>query len=107
LAADLRRQIAGLKPRAREDAVLKAISEAIRRDGGIPLVFRFKSREGGGTSHHLVFASKSFKGVNIMKRIMTKCSSQVFDGVGSFEFDPSAPESSNLPLFPPITDLGL
>jgi three-Cys-motif partner protein len=105
LAADLRQQIASLKPRAREDAVLDAIREAIRGAGGIPLGFRFKSSEGGGTSHHLVFASKSPKGANIMKRIMNSCSSQVFDGVGSFEFDPRMPDSSNLLLFSPITDL--
>jgi len=106
LAADLRRKIATLRPREREDAVLNAIREAVREAGGIPVVFRFKSCEGGGTSHHLVFASKEPKGANIMKRIMNKCSSQVFDGVGSFEFDPKVPDSSNLPLFSPITDLG-
>lgn len=104
-AADLRSKIASLKPRAREDAVLDEIRQAIREADGIPLTFRFKSREGGGTSHHLVFASKSRKGASIMKTIMSNCSSQVFDGVGSFEFDPKVPESSTLPLFPPITDL--
>jgi len=104
-AADLRRQIAALRPRAREEAVLNAIREAIREAGGIPLKLRFKSSEGGGTSHHLVFASKSAKGANIMKRIMTKCSSQVLDGVGSFEFDPKSVDSSNLVLFSPITEL--
>jgi three-Cys-motif partner protein len=105
VAEDLRRRIASMKPRAREAAVLDAIKGSIRDAGGIPLVFRFKSSEGGGTSHHLVFASKQAKGANIMKRIMNKCSSQVFDGVGSFEFDPREGETSNLPLFSPITDL--
>lgn len=105
IAAELRRRIAGMKPRAREAAVLDAIKDSIRGAGGIPLVFRFKSSEDGGTSHHLVFASKDSKGVNIMKRIMNKCSSQVFDGVGSFEFDPKEGDSENLLLFSPITDL--
>ena len=105
VASDLRRRIASLKPRAREAAVLDAIKGAIREADGIPLVFRFKSSEGGGTSHHLVFASKDAKGANIMKRIMNKCSSQVFDGVGSFEFDPKEGDASNLLLFSPITEL--
>jgi len=104
-AANLRSMIAPLKPRAREDAVLDEIRQAIREADGIPLTFRFKSREGGGTSHHLVFASKNRKGASIMKTIMTNCSSHVFDGVGSFEFDPKTRNSSTLPLFPPITDL--
>ncbi len=105
VAADLRLKIKALKPRARENAVLNAIREAIRQATGIPLIFRFKSSEGGSTSHHLVFASKDAKGASIMKRIMNSYSSQVFDGVGSFEFDPTEPEFSNIPLFPPITDL--
>ncbi|MCL4854509.1 MAG: hypothetical protein KJZ78_24380, partial [Bryobacteraceae bacterium] len=105
IAGDLRRRIASMKPRAREAAVLDAIRDAVRGAGGIPLVFRFKSSEGGGTSHHLVFASKGAKGANIMKRIMNKYSSQVFDGVGSFEFDPKRPDSSTPLLFSPITDL--
>ncbi len=105
VAADLRCQIASLKPRDREDAVLNAIREAIRGAGDIPLVFRFKSSEGGGTSHHLVFASKAAKGASIMKRIMNNCSTQVLDGVGSFEFNPRGPNSQNLPLFSPLTDV--
>ncbi len=101
----LRKQIEALTPRAREDAVLKAIRAAIRDAKGIPVVFAFRSREGGGTSHHLVFASKHTKGAAIMKRIMNDCSSEVIDGIGSWDFDPKDAGATNLPLFSPLDDV--
>jgi three-Cys-motif partner protein len=101
----LRQEIETLKPRAREDAVLKAIRAAIREAGGIPVVFAFRSREGGGTSHHLVFASKHKKGAGIMKRIMNDCSSDVIDGIGSWDHDPKDAASQNLTLFSPLEEV--
>jgi hypothetical protein len=87
-ATALRTEIQGLSPAKREERVLDAIRAAIHQQGGVPLVFPFRTREGGGTSHHLVFASKGEKGVTIMKRIMNKASSSIDHGVGSFDFDP-------------------
>lgn len=104
-AHTLRREIGILKPRAREEAVLKAIREAIREAGGIPVVFAFRSCEGGGTSHHLVFASKHPKGAGIMKRIMNDCSSEVIEGIGSWDFNPRDSASATLPLFSPLDDV--
>jgi three-Cys-motif partner protein len=104
-AKSLRLDIKRLKPRAREEAVLNAIRAAIREAGGIPVVFGFRSREGGGTSHHLVFASKSKKGAGIMKRIMTGCSSEVIEGIGSWDFDPKDAEAKSLLLFSPLDDV--
>lgn len=101
-ANSLRREIARLKPRDREAAVLNAIRTAIQDGGGIPVVFAFRSREGGGTSHHLVFASKHPKGAGIMKRIMNACSSQVVDGIGSWDFNPGAADRSQGLLFSPL-----
>ncbi len=101
-ADSLRKEIAGLKPRDREGAVLSAIRTAVEGCAGIPVVFAFRSREGGGTSHHLVFASKHPKGASIMKRIMNACSSQVVDGVGSWDFNPKAGDPSPLLLFSPL-----
>ena len=98
-ARALRGEIDVLKPRAREERVLDEIRAAIRGVGGIPVVFAFRSREGGGTSHHLVFASKHSKGAGIMKRIMNDCSSEVIEGIGSWEFHPKATEATTLPLF--------
>ncbi len=104
-AKALRREIGALKPRTREEVVLKAIRAAIREAGGIPVVLAFRSREGGGTSHHLVFASKHTKGAGIMKRIMSDCSSEVIDGIGSWYFDPKGVETTTLPLFSPLDEV--
>ena len=104
-AGALRREIEALKPRAREESVLKAIRAAIRDAGGMPVVFAFRSREGGGTSHHLVFASKHTKGAGIMKRIMNDCSSEVIDGIGSWDFDPKDAKAKSLSLFSPLDEV--
>jgi hypothetical protein len=104
-ARALRREIEALKPREREEAVLKAIRAAIRDAGGMPVVFAFRSREGGGTSHHLVFASKHPKGAGIMKRIMNDCSSEVIDGIGSWDFDPKDAKAKSLLLFSPLNEV--
>jgi three-Cys-motif partner protein len=104
-AKALRCKIETLNPRAREEAVLNAIRAAIREASGIPAVFAFRSREGGGTSHHLVFASKHTKGAGIMKRIMNDCSSEVIDGIGSWDFDPKDAGASTLPLFSPLDEV--
>ncbi len=105
-AQALRQEIASLRPRDREKAVLRAISDAIRDASGIPFVFAFRSKEGGGTSHHLVFASKSTKGARIMRNIMHACSSQVIEGVASWSFDPNYdPSAPTLPMFDPLNDL--
>jgi len=103
-AKALRHEIQALKPRAREEAFLNAIRSAIREAGGMPVVFAFRSREGGGTSHHLVFASKHSKGAGIMKHIMNDRSSEVVDGIGSWDFDPRA-DATNLPLFSPLDEV--
>jgi three-Cys-motif partner protein len=97
-AAALRTEVGKLTPPAREKKVLATIDEALRQVGAVPLTFAFRTREGGGTSHHLVFASKSNKGVSIMKRIMNRASSEIIDGVGSGDFDPRD-EGKSLPLF--------
>jgi len=104
-AQALRRKIGVLKPRAREEEVLHEIRTAIREARGIPVVFAFRSAEGGGTSHHLVFASKDPKGAGIMKRIMNNCSSEVIDGIGSWDFDPKDEEPTTLPLFSPLDEV--
>jgi three-Cys-motif partner protein len=98
-AAKLRSEMAILSsPRDREKAVLEAIKGALRAADAFPLVFAFRTREGGGTSHHLVFASKGQKGASIMKRIMTQASSEIIDGVGSWDYDPRD-HSATLSLF--------
>jgi len=103
-AALLREEVGALTPPAREKRVLGAIDEALRSAGALPLIFAFRTREGGGTSHHLVFASKNKKGLSIMKRVMNQASSEIINGVGSWDFDPKD-EAKSLPLFSGLDEI--
>lgn len=97
-AAALRAEVGALAPPARERRVLLAIEQALADAGALPLSFAFRT-EGGGTSHHLVFASKSPKGTTIMKRLMSRASSEIIEGVGSGDFDPRDEGNRQLDLF--------
>ena len=70
------------------------------------LPFTFKNAEGTRTTHHLIFVSKDPKGYKIMKEIMAKESSELLQGVPSFEYSPA---SSIFPLLfeltTPLADL--
>src|ERR1017187_7732886 len=68
------------------------------------LEFGFRTREGGGTSHHLVYATKEVRALNKMKRIYTKASSDQCDGVGSLDYDPRDAGASAL-LFSPLDEV--
>jgi hypothetical protein len=89
----LRTAIQGRSPDEREIVILDAVKSAIKEARGIPLFFRFLS-DRNRISHHLVFASKSRKAVNQMKRILNFASSSVVDGVGSGGHDPRAAEKT-------------
>ncbi len=54
-----------------------------------------KNAQGTRTTHHLIFATKNFKGYEIMKEIMAHESSEQEQGVPSFEYSPA---SKNFPL---------
>jgi len=99
-AVPLRAEVKRLSPADREKSVLAAIEDALREAGAFPLAFPFRG-EGGGTSHHLVFASKNQKALGMMKRIMAKAGSEQVQGVASFDFDPrgKAVGPTNLSFF--------
>jgi hypothetical protein len=82
------------------DSILSAVTKALKEEvGAHSLVFGFRTREGGGTSHHLVYATKNVSALNQMKRICTKASSDRADGVGSLDYDPRDAEPRTLSLF--------
>lgn len=57
-------------------------------------------------THHLLFATKSFLGYDIMKKIMVSASSERIEGVGSFDYYPATGQESFLSLFNrPLDDL--
>jgi three-Cys-motif partner protein len=89
-AAQLRQQLEGMSPEEREATIVEAISQALVSVGGrYVLPFCFKDERGTRTSHHLVFVTKEFKGLDIMKSIMAGESSAQEQGVASFAYCPA------------------
>ena len=90
--------------REREQIILGAVEDALKEVRAHSLEFGFRTREGGGTSHHLVYATKEVRALNKMKRIYTKASSDQCDGVGSLDYDPRDAGASAL-LFSPLDEV--
>ena len=75
----------------RELSIIETISQALKEKAGrYVLPFRFKSYSGRRLSHHIIFVSKHIKGYEIMKRIMAKESTDLEQGVPSFEYNPAS-----------------
>lgn len=90
-AENLRSELVGLDPHDRENLIVERLSESLKDMGAAyVLPFTFKNESGSRTSHHLIFATKHFKGYEIMKEIMTKESSEEHQGVASFEYSPAS-----------------
>jgi three-Cys-motif partner protein len=93
-------------PQERERVILAAVTKALEvQVHANCLPFGFRTREGGGTSHHLVYATKNVRALNQMKRIYTKASSDKSDGVGSLDYDPRDSEPRTLSLFSPLDEV--
>uniref|UniRef100_Q01S55 GMT-like wHTH domain-containing protein n=1 Tax=Solibacter usitatus (strain Ellin6076) TaxID=234267 RepID=Q01S55_SOLUE len=106
-AERVRSEIRGLEsPKAREQIILAAVTTALKEQvHAYCLTFGFRTREGGGTSHHLVYATKDVRALNQMKVIYLKASSDKRDGVGSLDYDPRDAESTELCLFSPLDEV--
>jgi three-Cys-motif partner protein len=95
-ADNLRTELAGTSPPERENLIVESLSQSLTAMGAAyVLPFTFKNERGTRTSHHLIFATKHFKGYEIMKGIMAKESSEQHQGVASFEY---APASERFPI---------
>ena len=103
----IRQKLVGLGPDEREDLIIEELSQAIKECGVLyVLPFTFKSEKGTRTKHHLVFASKNFKGYEIMKEIMAKESSDRDQGVASFAYAPVAKQyQAQFEFLRPLSDL--
>jgi three-Cys-motif partner protein len=90
-ADGIRVELNGMSPGERESLIVETLSESLREMGAAyVLPFTFKNERGTRTSHHLVFATKHFRGYEIMKGIMAKESSEHHQGVASFEYSPAS-----------------
>jgi hypothetical protein len=107
-ATKLRAKLADLAPSDRETLVLEKLCNALKEQGAsYVLPFTFKNEHGTRTTHHLIFATKHFKGYEIMKGIMAKESSEQHQGVASFEYSPASEKFPILHgLSRPLDELG-
>ncbi len=103
----IREKLLGLHPDEREAVIVEELSRALNESGiAYVLPFTFKTEEGGRTTHHLMFASKHFKGYEIMKEIMAKESSEQDQGVASFAyFDATEKHQTLFEFLRPLSDL--
>ena len=100
-AASLRYRLRTLSPSERELAIVEEIANALMELGAkYVLPFCFKNEYGTRTSHHLIFATKNFRGYDIMKDIMARQSSVADQGVPSFTYSPA---DSRFPLLFELT----
>ncbi len=103
----IRRNVFGLPPDEREAVIIEELSLALKEQGiNYVLPFTFKTERGMRTTHHLIFASKHFRGYEIMKEIMAKESSEQEQGIASFGYYPASERHQMLFEFGrPLSDL--
>ena len=106
-AERLRVRIEGSAPSQREAMILEEMSQALlEKSANYVLPFSFRNAQGKRTTHHLLFATKSFLGYDIMKKIMVSASAERIEGVGSFDYYPATEQENFLSLFNrPLDDL--
>ena len=88
-ANELRSRLKYLSPEDREQLIIEELILALQELGAkYVLPFRFRWNDGSRTSHHLILATKSFEGYELMKEVMAKKSTLTEQGVASFEYNP-------------------
>lgn len=89
-ASALRQRLERLDPEQREQTIVDEFTSALREIGGtFVLPFPFKYDRRARTSHYLIFVCKHQLGYTIMQEIMARASSNIEEGVASFEFNPT------------------
>jgi three-Cys-motif partner protein len=99
--ASLREAVPGLRPLRRERVILAALKRGLKEVGAEYIrPFRFL-KSNGRMSHCLIFVTKDFKGVEIMRDVMAGMSSRTEDGVASLTYDPRPVNTAQLQLARP------
>lgn len=95
----LRTEVAGRTPDARQTLIVDELTSALGDVGGkFVLPFQFQSQHGGRPSHYIIFVSKNFRGYHIVKEVMASLSSDEGD-IKSFEYVPvKSPKCPCLPI---------
>lgn len=90
-ADELRNLPSSMESSKRELTIIEALSQSLKEKAGeFILPFRFKNERGTRTSHYLIFVTKNRTGYEIMKDIMAKESTDLEQGVPSFEYNPAS-----------------
>jgi three-Cys-motif partner protein len=103
-AGQLRAAIAGLGPIQREQAILKAMMDAIKGLGARAEKFTYRSDTGARTTHHLVCVSRHLQGIALFKEISAKESTRFDDNVPSLDYNPGTDPAQGV-LFSPMMRL--
>ncbi len=102
----LRRELEGLTPPQREEAVVTKLVAAIKRKHAKHVLhFRFLNDDASRTSHYLVFATKEPLGAKIMKDVLGKESSWTEGGTPGYECRPKPKAASLLDCLDPVDEL--
>ena len=87
IADELRESYFSLPEDERESQIIESLYRALSAEGAeYILPFKFMAAHRRRTSHHLIFITKNFTAYKIMKEIMYAESSEVAEGVASFEY---------------------
>lgn len=103
-AEELRKEVAQLQPREREDAVLKAMQAGMKELKAKVEKFTYRSKTGTRTTHHLMYVSRHRLGMSLFKEISAKESTSFHDDVSSLEHNPSDRHGQGI-LFSPLEQL--
>lgn len=110
-AEALRAEMREMNPDEREativEKLIEALMEASSGKARFVLPFCFKNNNGTRTKHHLILATKSFRGYEVMKEIMASSSSDEEQGVPTFTYSPADSERQPMlfELNRPLDDL--
>lgn len=104
LAQRIRATIERLRPAEREEAILKAMQDAVRTLGAQVGKFTYRSQTGTRSTHHLICVSKHRQGMALFKEISAKESTRFDDEVPSLDHNPGTDPSQSL-LFSPMDEL--
>lgn len=89
-AQSLREQVRGLPAEERERTIVEELCRSYKTLGQKRYVqrFRFFNADGNRTSHYIIHVTKGERGVELMKDVMAKVSTEQESGVASFDFNP-------------------
>lgn len=94
----LREVVAHNSRRDREELIVQFLSNVLKESGAeYHIFFRFEHEASERTSHYIVFASKHFLGLKIMRDIMAR-ESMGFEGLPVFEWKPQRSPQLSLDL---------